>query len=117
MTLSSVRQRRAAPVRVRDAIAGDTWSAWDIERHGIQIDFVDAQGGRRSATYLPGVVQEQRWNKQQVARCAAFGCSLKKRAHSRYAVLCHQAIESLVKKSGSKDGATKTLVALAPCLI
>jgi AMMECR1 domain-containing protein len=104
MTLSSVRQRRALPIHVRDVIAGDTWNAWDIERHGIQIDFVDTQGGRRSATYLPGVVQEQKWNKQQVARRR---CSHKKRSHS---VFRHQAIESLVKKSGSKDSAKRTFL-------
>jgi hypothetical protein len=37
--------------------AGDTWSGWDINTHGIQIDFVDSQGSHRSATYvdvLPG---------------------------------------------------------------
>jgi hypothetical protein len=31
-------------------LTGDTWSGWDIDKHGIQIDFVDSSGNRRSAT-------------------------------------------------------------------
>jgi hypothetical protein len=28
------------------------WSSWDIDKHGIQIDFTDSQGVHRSATYV-----------------------------------------------------------------
>jgi hypothetical protein len=105
--------------------AGDTWSGWDINTHGIQIDFMDSQGCHRSATYvdrrttqsahyyfstksnscrfryLPGVVQEQRWNKQQVPSSPS--------RHPRVVFTSvftrQQAIDSLIKKSGSKDSA------------
>ena len=32
--------------------SGETWSSWDIDKHGIQIDFTDSQGVHRSATYV-----------------------------------------------------------------
>jgi hypothetical protein len=52
--------------------------------------------------YLPGVVQEQRWTKQQ-ARCFRF--PLRRRVELIFS-LRRQAIDSLIKKSGSRDGTT-----------
>lgn len=37
---------------------------WDIGAHGIRISFID-HGRRVSATYLPYVIVEQRWTKEQ----------------------------------------------------
>jgi uncharacterized protein (TIGR00296 family) len=37
---------------------------WELETHGIRINF-EAGGRRFSATYLPGVAQEQGWSKEE----------------------------------------------------
>lgn len=50
--------------------------------------------------YLPGVVQEQRWNKQQVPKLTL---SRQPRTVFSSAFTLQQAIDSLIKKSGSKD--------------
>jgi uncharacterized protein (TIGR00296 family) len=36
---------------------------WDIGTHGIWIEFEDDSGRRRTATYLPEVMPEQKWDK------------------------------------------------------
>ena len=41
---------------------------WDIDRHGIVIEFSDAMGRNFSATYLPHVAREQGWNHEQALR-------------------------------------------------
>ncbi|CAF0795179.1 unnamed protein product [Adineta ricciae] len=35
---------------------------WEIGLHGIRIEFFNERGAKRSATYLPEVAHEQRWN-------------------------------------------------------
>jgi len=62
----------------------DVW-AWEIESHGIWIDFEDPQGIKRNATYLPEVAGEQGWTKQE-------------------------AIESLIRKSGYKGTVNEALL-------
>lgn len=57
---------------------------WEIDIHGIIVEFED-NGSRYSATYLPGVVPEQGWNREQ-------------------------AIESLVRKSGYSGKITKAIL-------
>jgi len=58
---------------------------WEIDLHGIWIDFVDPNGVGRNATYLPEVAGEQGWTKEE-------------------------AIESLVRKSGYKGPVTDALL-------
>lgn len=58
---------------------------WEINVHGIWIDFVDPNGVSRNATYLPEVAGEQGWTKEE-------------------------AIESLVRKSGYKGALTQSLL-------
>lgn len=36
---------------------------WEVGKHGIKIEFTTNTGQRKSATYLPEVASEQRWNK------------------------------------------------------
>ena len=60
-----------------------TWSDWEIDTHGILISFTcKATRQSYSATYLPGVVQEQRWSKHQgirsLVRKAGFAKALGK---------------------------------------
>jgi len=43
-------------------------SDWEIGKHGIIIDFDDADGSNRNATYLPEVAPEQQWNKTETLR-------------------------------------------------
>jgi AMME syndrome candidate gene 1 protein len=59
---------------------------WDLDTHGIVVEFDDASGATWSATYLPHVAREQGWTKRQ-------------------------ALESLVRKSGYPGPATAALVA------
>jgi len=59
---------------------------WEINVHGIWIDFVDSSGVSRSATYLPEVAGEQGWTKEE-------------------------ALESLVRKSGYKGALNQSLLA------
>ena len=105
---------------------GETWSGWDIERHGIQIDFVDSQGSRRSATYAHAPVKLLTRTLmlmlllllQVFARCRtgaaveqAAGAPLPRLSRRRAASSAParaQAIDSLIKKSGSRDGAIPT---------
>ena len=106
---------------------GETWSGWDIERHGIQIDFVDSQGSRRSATYVHAPVKLLTRTLmlmllllllQVLARCRtgaaveqAAGAPLPRLSRRRAASSAParaQAIDSLIKKSGSRDGAIPT---------
>jgi len=109
---------------------GETWSGWDIERHGIQIDFVDSQGSRRSATYVHAPMKLLTRTLmlmlllllQVLARCRtgaaveqAAGAQLPRLSRRRAASSAParaQAIDSLIKKSGSRDGAIPTLSSL-----
>lgn len=57
---------------------------WEIGVHGIIIEFRDADGRNYSATYLPEIAEEQKWNKEEC-------------------------IESLVRKSGYQGHVTTEL--------
>ncbi len=109
--------------------AGDTWSGWDIDKHGIQIDFVDSHGGRRSATYATSrtllcvlcrhhieflrQIFTGRRSRAEVDQAAGTSpCFLHREPADRYA-LQRQAIDSLIKKSGSKDS-TSSATLLIP---
>jgi len=59
---------------------------WQIGTHGIIIDFVDPRGVARNGIYLPEVMPEQGWNKQQ-------------------------AIISLIRKAGYSQPVTEQLLA------
>jgi AMMECR1 domain-containing protein len=39
-----------------------------VGTHGIWIDWKDESGKKRNATYLPDVIPEQNWNKEQALR-------------------------------------------------
>ena len=41
---------------------------WELDRHGIIIEFADSSSRHYSATYLPHVAQEQGWNHEQALR-------------------------------------------------
>lgn len=41
---------------------GRDYKDWDINKHGIRIDFCNERGARKTATYLPGVASEQGWD-------------------------------------------------------
>jgi len=58
---------------------------WEINQHGIWIDFVDPAGVSRNGTYLPEVAGEQGWTKEE-------------------------ALESLVRKAGYKGALTQALI-------
>ncbi|KAI8356630.1 AMMECR1 domain-containing protein [Choanephora cucurbitarum] len=55
---------------------------WEIGVHGIWIEFTRPSGGKNTATYLPEVMQEQGWTKEE-------------------------AIESLLRKGGYRDQVTR----------
>ncbi|KAG0282068.1 hypothetical protein BGZ96_000863 [Linnemannia gamsii] len=57
---------------------GDDYLDWEVGRHGIWIEFKDAKGRKKSATYLPEVTKEQGWTKEK-------------------------AIESLLRKGGYRE--------------
>jgi len=57
---------------------------WEIGVHGVWIDFVDMQNKARNAVYLPDVIPEQGWSKQET-------------------------IKSLVRKSGCNAAVTDEL--------
>jgi len=62
------------------------WNDWEIGKHGIRIHFTPSDGGRAfSATYLPEVAAEQRWDHRE-------------------------SIVSLVKKSGYRGKVTEKLL-------
>jgi hypothetical protein len=79
MTLSSVRQccynSRCTYARHTFAVfAGEKWNSWDIEKHGIQIDFVDSQGSHRSATYVVPLPARCHPRLRQLAPQILAGC-------------------------------------------
>ncbi|KAF9140131.1 AMME chromosomal region protein 1-like [Mortierella sp. GBA39] len=57
---------------------GDDYLDWEVGRHGIWIEFKDARGRKKTATYLPEVAKEQGWTKER-------------------------AIESLLRKGGYRE--------------
>ncbi|KAI1315329.1 AMME chromosomal region protein 1-like [Mortierella claussenii] len=44
---------------------GANYLDWEVGTHGIWIEFRDANGRKRTATYLPEVAKEQGWTKQK----------------------------------------------------
>ena len=42
----------------------DKWDNWEIGRHGIYMDYKEG-GNNYSATFLPSVIEDQGWSKQQ----------------------------------------------------
>eukprot|EP01063_Lacrimia_lanifica_P035413 TRINITY_DN6729_c0_g1_i2.p2 TRINITY_DN6729_c0_g1~~TRINITY_DN6729_c0_g1_i2.p2 ORF type:complete len:208 (+),score=71.10 TRINITY_DN6729_c0_g1_i2:43-666(+) len=44
------------------------WDAWEIGRHGISLTLADGQGRRYSATFLPQVIVDQGWSKEDTFR-------------------------------------------------
>ena len=44
---------------------GQDYLDWEVGKHGIWIEFIDDQGHKRTATYLPEVIPEQGWTKEQ----------------------------------------------------
>ncbi|KAF9095751.1 AMME chromosomal region protein 1-like [Mortierella sp. GBA35] len=44
---------------------GDNYLDWEIGLHGIWIEFKDAKGRKRTATYLPEIANEQGWTKEK----------------------------------------------------
>ncbi len=64
---------------------GLDWQDWEIGHHGIQIDFMDANEIKRSATFLPEVASEQGWNKKET-------------------------LDSLLRKSGYKGSLNETVL-------
>jgi hypothetical protein len=103
--------------------SGETWSSWDIDKHGIQIDFTDSQGVHRSATYVvvltalpPRLGDSVEFPCLQVFARGCAGAAVEQATGSGgippslvFLVLTfvgnYQAVDSLIKKSGSKDGA------------
>ncbi|KAF9427254.1 hypothetical protein BGZ94_005236 [Podila epigama] len=47
---------------------GKDYLDWEIGKHGIRIEFIDTYGKKRSSTYLPDVMLETGWTKEQTIR-------------------------------------------------
>lgn len=44
---------------------GANYLDWEIGKHGIWIEFMNHHGHKRTATYLPEVMTEQGWTKEE----------------------------------------------------
>ncbi|KAI9495637.1 ammecr1 protein [Zychaea mexicana] len=75
---SALQDRRFNPITLREVPRlecgvslltnfedGQDYLDWEIGVHGIWIEFTNDQGHKRTATYLPEVMPEQGWNKQE----------------------------------------------------
>ncbi|KAI9104744.1 AMMECR1 domain-containing protein [Phlyctochytrium arcticum] len=75
---SALRDRRFSPItsaelpKLSCAVSlltefedGDGHLDWEVGKHGIWIEFEDASGRKRTATYLPEVASEQGWSKEE----------------------------------------------------
>ncbi|KAI8382446.1 AMMECR1 domain-containing protein [Blakeslea trispora] len=93
--ISALRDHRFSPVTLSElplltcAVSllvefekAEDYLDWEIGVHGIWIEFKRPSGGKNTATYLPEVMQEQGWTKEE-------------------------AIESLLRKGGYRDRVTR----------
>jgi AMMECR1 domain-containing protein len=46
----------------------DDYLDWEIGVHGIWIEFIQQDGEKETATYLPEVIKEQGWTKEEAIR-------------------------------------------------
>ncbi|KAF9201112.1 AMME syndrome candidate protein 1 protein [Haplosporangium sp. Z 27] len=44
---------------------GEDYLDWEVGVHGVWIEFRDANGRKRTATYLPEIAKEQGWTKKK----------------------------------------------------
>ncbi|KAI9278530.1 DUF51 family protein [Phascolomyces articulosus] len=75
---SGLQDRRFNPISLREVPRlscgvslltsfeeGQDYLDWEVGVHGIWIEFINDHGHKRTATYLPEVIPEQGWSKQE----------------------------------------------------
>ncbi|KAI8141873.1 AMMECR1 domain-containing protein [Fennellomyces sp. T-0311] len=75
---SALQDRRFNPITLREVNRlscgvsllthfeeGKDYLDWEMGKHGIWIEFINDQGHKRTATYLPEVMPEQGWSKEE----------------------------------------------------
>ncbi|KAI9480844.1 MAG: AMMECR1 domain-containing protein [Benjaminiella poitrasii] len=65
ITLSEVPSLTCAVSLLTNFEIADNYLDWEIGEHGIWIEFVQLDGQKETATYLPEVMSEQGWTKQE----------------------------------------------------
>ncbi|KAL0138177.1 AMMECR1 domain-containing protein [Mucor lusitanicus] len=68
ITLSEIPVLTCAVSLLTDFEIADDYLDWEIGIHGIWIEFVNADGEKETATYLPEVMEEQGWTKQEAIK-------------------------------------------------
>ncbi|CEP10080.1 hypothetical protein [Parasitella parasitica] len=68
ITLSEIPLLTCAVSLLTDFEKAKDYLDWEVGTHGIWIEFIQTNGKRETATYLPEVMIEQNWTKKQAIR-------------------------------------------------
>ncbi|KAG0937975.1 hypothetical protein G6F29_001914 [Rhizopus arrhizus] len=68
ITLEELPRLSCAVSLLTDFEQADDYLDWEIGVHGIWIEFIQQDGEKETATYLPEVIKEQGWTKEEAIR-------------------------------------------------
>ncbi|KAI7903650.1 AMMECR1 domain-containing protein [Cokeromyces recurvatus] len=68
ITLSEIPSLTCAVSLLTNFEIADNYLDWEIGKHGIWIEFTQPDGQKETATYLPEVMSEQGWTKQEAIK-------------------------------------------------
>ncbi|KAI8062942.1 AMMECR1 domain-containing protein [Thamnidium elegans] len=76
--ISALKDHRFAPIQLKEIVSltcgvslltnfeeADDYLDWEVGKHGIWIEFKQLNGQTETATYLPEVMKEQQWTKEE----------------------------------------------------